>query len=468
VDEVTRKLARYAIDQSFDALPRDVVEKTKQLFLDLLGVAIRASVDADSTPAIRRAVATFATAGSSSLIGEPVTAGAMDAAFYNASLAHSLDFDDTHREGSVHPGAAVLPTVLALSEARHLSGAEAIVAAVVGYDVTCRLAVALDPKSHYDRGFHPTATAGVFGATAAGARLEGLTADELESAFGVNGSQAAGSLQFFDNGAWNKRIHPGLAARNAILAIDLAKSGFLGASHPIEGTYGVLHAYSDAAKSGPLTKGLGRRYEIMSTAIKPYPACRYAHGPLDAIIAMAIENDIQPSEVEAIEVGLSDSGLALVGRPLERKRDPRSIVDGQFSMPFLAAVALTRRRMSWSDYDALNDPAVRALAGKVGVVADDEANHVFPRRWLASVAIKARGRTFSDRRWKVRGEPEAPLTWPEVEGKFNDLTEPVLGSRRPELIDLVRDLEAVADMRQLGSLLRSAGPVPAALLGASR
>jgi 2-methylcitrate dehydratase PrpD len=455
MEAITHGLARHATELPFESLPGGVVEKTKQLFLDLLGVAIRASVDAESTPPIREALATFMSPGPSSLIGEPGSASPMDAVFYNATLAHSLDFDDTHREGSVHPGAAVIPTVLAVGEAEGSSGAQAIAAAVVGYDITCRLAVAIDPKSHYERGFHPTATCGVFGATAAAGRLAGLTTGQLEQAFGINGSQAAGSLQFFDNGAWNKRIHPGLAARNALLAVSLARAGFLGASHPIEGEHGLLHGYSDASTTEPLTKGLGRRFDVMATAIKPYPACRYAHAPLDAIIEIAQEHDLKPEEVTAIQVGLSDAGLALIGRPIERKREPQNIVDAQFSMPFLAAVAMTRRRLTWSDYDALADPGIRELARRVDVSADAEANRLFPGRWLASVTIEARGRTFTDRRWRTRGEPESPLTWAEVEAKFNELTESALGSRREHVVELVRGLEHVDDLRTLGQLLRS-------------
>jgi 2-methylcitrate dehydratase PrpD len=452
--QIAHRLATHVTELPYDALPAEVVDKTKQLILDLLGVAIRASVDAESTPAIRRTVTALGSPGTSSLIGESTTASPSDAAFYNASLAHSLDFDDTQREGSVHPGAAIIPTVLALAEAGQRSGAEAILATVVGYDVTCRIAVALDPESHYARGFHPTATCGTFGATAAAARLRGLSAAELENAFGINGSQAAGSLQFLENGAWNKRIHPGLAARNAILAIALAEAGFRGASQPFDGRHGLLKAYSDRGRAEPLTEDLGRRFDVMTTAIKPYPACRYAHAPLDAIIEIARRHDLQPGEVDSIEIGLSDAGLALIGQPIERKREPENVVDAQFSMPFLAAVGLTRRRMGWSDYDALSDPVVRAVARKVVVTPDAEANQVFPGRWLASVTIEAKGERFVDRR-EARGEPEAPLTWSEVEDKFNELTEPVLGDRRAHVVDVVRSLDALPDVRTLGGLLRS-------------
>src|SRR5690606_20136429 len=137
---------------------------------------------------------------------------------------------------------------------------------------------------------------GVRGSTAAGANLLGLSAEQLEHAFGVNGSQAAGSMQFLENGSWNKRLHPGMAAHNAIFALELARSGFIGSSSPIEGPYGILNAYSDNGTAQVAIDGLGERYEIMQTAVKPYPACRYAHAPLDSIVDMVQQHDIKPEE----------------------------------------------------------------------------------------------------------------------------------------------------------------------------
>ncbi len=452
---ITETLARYATSLTYEQLPAEVIEKAKQHVLDLLGIALRAAVDADSTPSVRAAVRDLAAPGDVPVWGEEFTLGPAHAALLNATYGHSLDFDDTHREGSVHPGASVIPAALALAEQYQVDGRRLITATVAGYDVTCKLAMALDPKSHYDRGFHPTATAGVFGATAAGASLLGLSASQLEHAFGINGSQAAGSMQFFDNGAWNKRIHPGLAAHNAIIALQLAHHGFVGASRAIEGRYGLLRGYSDRAHPELAASALGERFEILYTAIKPYPACRYAHGPLDAIIDLVNAPDIRPEEIESVTIGLCDAGVDLIGQPVERKRDPQNIVDGQFSMHFLAAAAIIRRRMTWNDYDLLRDPGVRDLMQRITVVPNAEANRVFPRQWLASVQIRARGRTFADRRCQARGEPESPLTWPEIVAKFESLASAVLSpDRRRQLANAVQTLERASDVRAIGLLLR--------------
>ena len=155
---------------------------------------------------------------------------------------------------------------------------------MAGYEVCCRLGNALDPTSHYARGFHPTATAGTYGAAAAAGKLFGLSKDQLISAFGVSGSQAAGSLQFLVNGAWNKRYQVGAAAMNGVIAATLARNDFIGSSESVEGKHGLLVGYSDDARPDKATAGLGKTYETLRIGVKPYPSCRYTHAALDALI----------------------------------------------------------------------------------------------------------------------------------------------------------------------------------------
>src|SRR5690606_18361350 len=145
------------------------------------------------------------------------------AALFNGMLGHSLDFDDTHSDSSTHPSAPVVPAALAAAEMTGASGRDTLTAIVAGYEVMIRIGKALDPTAHYARGFHPTATAGVFGAAAAAGRIFGLDAQQVASAFGVAASQAAGSLQFLVNGAWNKRFQVGAAAMNGLIAASLAR-----------------------------------------------------------------------------------------------------------------------------------------------------------------------------------------------------------------------------------------------------
>jgi len=156
--------------------------------------------------------------GDATVFGDSKTYTPAVAALLNGALGHSLDFDDTHADSSLHPSAPVVPAAFAVGEMVGASGREVLTAIVAGYEVCCRLGNALDPTSHYARGFHPTATAGTYGAAAAAAKLFGLSKDQIIAAFGVSGSQAAGSLQFLVNGAWNKRYQVGAAAMNGVIA----------------------------------------------------------------------------------------------------------------------------------------------------------------------------------------------------------------------------------------------------------
>ena len=456
--EITQSLADHATGVRYEDLPPDVAEKACELVLDLVGIGLRASADAASSPSIHDTVLAMAGPGGASMFGEERRVHPAHAALLNGALAHSLDFDDTHRDGSLHPGAAVIPAVLALAEHYGIGGARAVAAIVAGYDVTCKLGMAINPKSHYDRGFHPTATLGVFGATAAGANLLGLSSEQLVSAFGVNGSQAAGSMQFLENGSYNKRIHPGLAAHSAIIALELVRNGFVGSAAPIEGPKGLLHGYSDAAVPERAVAGLGERWEIMHTAIKPYPSCRYSHAGLDIVCDLVGEHDLRADEVQQVRIGLCDAAMDLIGAPLERKRRVENIVDGQFSMPFVTAVALTRGRMTWSDYDLVGDAGVDELMGRIEVAPSEEANAAYPDRWLTSVEIETSRGTLADTRWRTRGEPEDPLSFEDVRAKFDDLAAAVLDEDdRAALAEAIRDLPGRADLSAFGERLRGRG-----------
>ncbi|MGA9013708.1 MAG: MmgE/PrpD family protein, partial [Acetobacteraceae bacterium] len=219
---ITADLAQFTADIRLDRLPPEVVKRARFLVLDLVGNMIRARHDAESTPSFLAAVRAMGmAAGNSGVFGDAARYTPAGAALLNGALAHSLDFDDTHAAGSLHPGAPVISAALAAGEMTGASGADVLAAIVAGYEITCRVALALPAGEHYDRGFHPTATCGAFGAAAAAARVFGLSADQVEGALGTVLSQCAGSLQFLVNGAWTKRFQVGWAACNGLMAATL-------------------------------------------------------------------------------------------------------------------------------------------------------------------------------------------------------------------------------------------------------
>ncbi len=455
--DLTGALARHAVRLSYEDLPESAIEMAKQCFLDLMGVAIRASFEADSSAPLREAVKELSPGGGpSTAVGHPETYLPHYAALLNGTYAHSLDFDDTHRAGSLHPGAPVIPAALALAEETGAGGPDLIAAIVAGYDVACRVGKALNPKAHYDKGFHPTATAGLFGATAAGARVMGLGEELLDNAFGLNGSQAAGSLQFLESGAWNKRLHPGLAAHNAILSLRLAAKGVLGARRALEGTYGLLCAYSPSPLPEKITEGLGEDFEILNTALKPYPSCRFTHAALDCIIDIVKGEKVGAGELESITIGLPRKGIDWVGHPPERKRRPENVVDGQFSMHFVGAVAASKGAFGWEDYRMLREHSLLSLMDRIEVAEDPEVEKHYPEHMGARVKIRARGKEFQRESLIPKGEPESPLSWEEIEEKFHELSRVGLDERkRRAFIKKVKRLEKEGDVRELVSLLRA-------------
>jgi len=437
----TETLAAYVAELKFEDIPPEVLERAKVLTLDFLGSAIRARRDAESTPSLMQMLEALELdgKGESTVFGDDKTWTPAVAALLNGALGHSLDFDDTHADSSLHASAPVVPAAFAVGEMMGSSGRNVLTAIVAGYEVCCRLGNALDPTSHYARGFHPTATAGTYGAAAAAAKLFGLSQAQIVSAFGVSGSQAAGSLQFLVNGAWNKRYQVGASAMNGVIAATLARNNFVGSIESIEGRHGLLVGYSDNPHPDKAVAGLGSTYETMKIGVKPYPSCRYTHAALDAIIAMRREHNLTPDQIKRVEIGLHRNGITLTGDAA--KRHPTSIVGGQFSMFFTGAVALDQGRFGWDDYERLGDAAVDALADKFDVVQDDRLEVGRKHPFGARVAITTEDGVHERLHVDPSGEPNSFPDTQAMQQKFLTLARPVLENRAEQLANAILSLE---------------------------
>ncbi len=460
---ITEILAAYCANLKFADLPAEVQTRARFLALDLVGNMVRGRHDTESTPVLLNAARALGlAAGNAAVFGDNARYTPAGAALLNGAFAHSLDFDDTHAAGTLHPGAPVIPAAIAAAEMVGADGATVMAAIVAGYEVTCRLAVALPGGDHYDRGYHPTATCGAFGAAAAAARVFGLDAKGIENAFGIALSQAAGSLQFLANGAWTKRFQVGWSAMNGLAAAVLAKEGFRGASEAIEGKAGFLRAYAPNPVPERVIQKLGTEFELMETAVKPYPSCRYGHASVDAALALRAEHAIKPEEIERVTMGLPNKGMLLVGAPLARKQNPQNVVDGQFSGPFVVSAALTKGHMGWDSYEHLNDNDIRAMMPKVICEEDPEIQAEFPAYMSGKVTIRARGQDFVKKVVVPKGEPANFLTEAELRAKFHGLADAVLGHERAaQLADAVLNLDKSGDVN---AMMRLGAPMMAARL----
>ncbi len=426
---ITKQLSEFVSGLRYDDLPQEVVTRCMFLILDCIGNVVRARADAESTPALLAAVRVLGLAhGNAHVFADDHGYAPAGAVLVNATLAHSLDFDDTHAAAIVHAGAPVIPAALGAAEITGASGIEVIEAVVAGYEVALRLALALPAGAHYDRGFHPSATCGVFGAAAAACHIFGLSAPQTASAFGIALSQSSGSLQFLSNGAWTKRFQVGWASMSGFVAATLARENFIGAADPIEGKHGFLNAYAPSPQPERVTQNLGTDWELMQMGVKPYPSCRWGHAGIDAAIFLRDDHQLRPETITSVTLGLSRAGMLLIGEPVDKKRNPGNIVDAQFSGPFVIATALASGTMEWDSYQRRDDPAIRRLMNQISCVNDPQIEAEFPVNMSGKLTVIADGQTYIKTVIVPKGEPDHFLTALELRTKFIGLAAPVLGT----------------------------------------
>lgn len=454
---ITQTLAQFLTEVKYEKVPLEVVERTKDLFLDFIALAARGTL-IESTQVLLNFIKGMKIAGKALVIGTNYTTAPQYAALVNGASAHSLELDDIHNESSLHPAVVIFPAALAASQIVPADGRSFITAVVCGYETMIRLGMALKPAEHYARGFHPTATCGVFGAAVTVAKVLGLNVHEMINALGIAGSQASGSHEYHADGAWTKRFHPGWAAHNGLLAALLAREGFKGPQRIIEGGSGFLNAYSGNPDPEQILTDLGESYQIMRVSFKPHACCRYKQGPIDGVLELVNKHDIMPEQVAEVTIGLFRTALPIIAEPTMNKSNPRTVVDAQFSMAFGAAVAILKRRASLEEYNQqyVDNPQVQQLMQKVQCVHRPELDPLYPRQWPSVVSIRLKdGRFFETRIDYPRGDPENPLSSEELRQKFNGLTLAIWSeSRREKIAGGVRCLEEIPTMEFLENILQ--------------
>ena len=455
MEKMTEKFAEFCEDIKFDNLPLDVVKRTKLLILDTVGIIIRARHDAESTPSLVSSIEKLEmNNGSCQVFSDKNSYTPSAAALLNGTLAHSLDFDDTHAEASLHSSAPILSAALAAAQMKKSSGQELITACVLGYEIQIRLGLAGGSSAHYKKGFHPSATCGIFGAAAAAGYLIGLNKQQFISAFGIALSQSAGSMQFLTDGAWTKRSHVGQAAQNGLNCAIMAGEGFKGPSEAFEGQWGYLHAYASGGNIEKAMHGLGEAYETLNLGVKPYPSCRYSHAAIDGLVELKNELGFSSKNLDDIDIGLSETALNIIGYPLQDKQNPKSIVDGQFSMPFCAAVAIEDGGLTWDDYKIhLENKETISLCNRIKVSPDKDSEDCCPEFMSAKVKVVVDGVKYEKFVKIPKGEPDNFMKDSEFISKFKGLTEPYLSSKRiNQLTDLMLRMDSVNTVNSIFEL----------------
>ena len=452
----TEKLIQKTHSLDFDSLPDEVVDRTKYLILDYLGVAARGALSESSQP-IHNLILNSGMAGYGAVvIGTNIKTMPVYAAIANGVAAHSLELDDVVNEASLHPAVTIISAALSASHIARCSGKNFIEAVVSGYEVAIRLGIALNPSAHYARGFHPTGTCGTMGSAITAAKILNLDKNAMMNSLGIAGSQASGLMEFLSDGAFTKRLHAGWAAHCGIMAALLSKEGFTGPGTIIEGKFGFLNAYSGNSNPSVVLANWGSPYNVMKTSIKPHSCCRYIQGSIDGILMIMSKHRLKSSDIEKVTLGLLKTGIPIIAKPEELKCNPKTIVDAQFSMPFGAAVAILYGRASLEEYtlENINSPVVREIMGKIYFFSDPELEKEFPKKWPTTVSIVTKsGEEFFEKIEYPRGDPEKMLTWEELIDKFKTLASPVFSDEKINIIiEKIRSLENEVNICALSEL----------------
>jgi len=401
-------LGRFVADSRWEDVSPALRQEAKRSILNNLGCGLGVAKD----PAVTTALAVmrhFSGAPVATVIGQGVKLDPMAASFVNAIACNLLDYDDTHLQTVIHPTAPVAPALLALAEQRGFSGAQVLHAFLLGGEVECRIGNAVSP-GHYARGWHITASCGVFGAAAGCAKLLGLSAEQTAHAIGIAASEAAGLVENLPTAA--KNVGVGNAPRNGILAALLAEQGYRAAPAAIEGPLGFARATGDAPDLAQITEGLGTRWEIAKNTYKPYPAGIVFHAVIDACLALRQEVGAAPDAIAAVTVAGDALLLARGDRVVNNERDAR------VSIHHSAALGLVRGRAGVADFEmpAVTDAALAAFRAKVVAKLDE----TLPRG-AATVTLRlADGREFQRTVLHPRGSFERPMSDAELEEKFRD------------------------------------------------
>jgi 2-methylcitrate dehydratase PrpD len=413
--DVTRRLANYILSARYEDLPIPVRKEAQRTLVNWMGCAVGGSRHETIDAAIS-ALAPFAGPAQASVLGRRERMDVLTASLMNGMSSHVFDFDDTHLRTVIHPAGPVVPGILALAEHRPVSGKDFLNAMVVGVEVECRIGNAVYPE-HYDRGWHITGTAGVFGSAAASGKLLGLSEQQMVWALGLAAAQPVGLREMF--GSMTKSFHPGRAAQNGLTAALLASRNFTSSDVGLEGKNGWANVLSTKQDYAAITDNLGKTYEISLNTYKPFACGIVIHPTIDACIRLRNDHRLTADQIERIDLRVHPLVLELTG-----KKTPQTGLESKFSVYFAAALAIVRGSAGMRDFSDENasDASLVALRDRVTAIVDPSIKEEQVR---ARITLKT-GRTVETFVEHVVGSLERPMTDADLENKFQGLAADVL------------------------------------------
>jgi len=446
---LSAELAAFAANLRYEDIPAPVLRRAEDLLLDCLA-SILAGASARAVQAIDRYAAAMGPAdGPSEVLITRRRTTPLFAAMVNAAAAHVVEQDDVHNGSVFHPAAVVFPPALAVAQALGRSGSELLVASVAGYEVGIRVGEFLG-RSHY-KIFHTTGTAGTLAAAVTTGRLLNLSPEEMLHALGSAGTQAAGLWEFLRDAADSKQLHTAKAAADGITAAYLAREGFTGARHILEGPQGMAAGMSTDADPSRLCDRLGERWALAETSFKFHASCRHTHPAADALQQALRDNNLTEADVERVVAHVHQGAIDVLGPVI----NPQTVHQSKFSMGTVLALIARQGRAGLAEFDAgLDDPGVAAFRGKVEMELDPEVDGAYPQRWIGKVTVYTRdGRKLHGRVDEPKGDPGNTLSRAEIEDKTLSLGRYADAATEQELRGLIAAIWNLEQAEKLGTLL---------------
>jgi 2-methylcitrate dehydratase PrpD len=446
---LTEAIADFVHKSDAGGWPADVWETARRAVVDTVGVTIAARRD-PGFQILLDAMRAELPSGRATVLATGERTSAASAALLNGAGGHALDFDDVADPIYGHPSVVLVPTVLAVAEVEGASGRDVLESYVTGFHVACAIAAGIDVRGHYSHGWHSTATIGVLAATAAAARLLRLEPERTRHALGIAASTASGSRQNF--GSMTKPLHPGLAARDAVLAVNLARTGFTADPDQLEAPLGYFAMYAGGVDAAAVRDALHgpsalHRYGLN---VKKYACCYNTHRTADAILELVHQARLDADQVTAVRLTLEPGGFD----PLIHRR-PRTGLQGKFSPEYVLAAAIVDAEITLSSFldQAVRREEAQRLVARV--TRQESAVPPFgPRAWefaYAVVEVETRsGEVLRQRADVPRGDARAPLGRGDLEAKFRDcVTFSGSGWDADEILDELFDVDSSAPSRWL-------------------
>jgi 2-methylcitrate dehydratase PrpD len=457
VDELSysQKIAQFYLNADVNAIPQRVFDHTKNVIVDWAGCGI-GGANIDSTKMIKEVFLSEPGRHDCTVFcGEK--ASVEHAAFINGAASHGLEMDDASYDAGGHPAVVILPAAMAVAETVNAKGKDFLLSVIWGYDMMTRVGRGVVPDHCFERGWHPTAVNGIFGATVAAAWLLKLDATKMAHALGIAGGFASGNLECYADGSLTKRLNPANAAMGGVNAARLAAVGYTGPKWVFEGKHGFFCSYTDDPTPERMLENLDySEYPVEIAAFKPYACCRYNHAPIDSIIKIMADHRLKADDIAKIIIDTCSMAIRAVVEPRPIKYEPPNVVGAQFSLPYTATCAALFGDVSVSQFtdEKLNDPAIRGFVNKIEMVHTGEMDQYLPDIFAADVTIVTKdGRELRQLTKFSKGDPENPMTKKEIKEKFMSLSQMTVSANKARKIyDTIMDVDNLATIKDLTKL----------------